>query len=153
MKLFVDMDGVLADFNVHYNSMFGVMPDRKLDNVDWALLRKTADFYAGIPPMADIDVLWKGIESYKPTILTGLPWSVLGAEANKRDWVKKNLGSHVEVICCPSSEKYLRATPGDILIDDWEKYRSKWELAGGYWITHVSAKQTIFQLECYTMGF
>ena len=36
--------------------------------------------------------------------------------------------------------------PGDILIDDWEKHKDAWVNAGGIWITHTSAKDTIEQL-------
>jgi len=53
------------------------------------------------------------------------------------------LGELVEVRCCLSREKSLHARSGDVLIDDWEKYRSLWEAKGGRWITHVSAESSI----------
>jgi hypothetical protein len=31
---------------------------------------------------------------------------------------------------------------GDVLLDDWEKYRTSRIDAGGRWITHVSAVET-----------
>jgi hypothetical protein len=73
------------------------------------------------------------------------PWSVVEASDNKRLWARRWLGD-TEVRTGRSSEKCLHARPGDILIDDWEKYRKKWEKAGGVWITHTSAKSTIEQL-------
>ena len=33
--------------------------------------------------------------------------------------------------------------PGDILIDDWPKYKHLWEEAGGIFILHTSAAQSI----------
>jgi hypothetical protein len=51
LKLFVDMDGVLADFDSHHKAIIGIMPDRKGDNVDWAKIRAVKDFYLNISPM------------------------------------------------------------------------------------------------------
>lgn len=99
MQLFVDMDGVLADFDRHYENVFGVRPDKIADNVDWQRVRDTKDFYLNIPPMTDMPVLWSAIASLRPIVLTGVPRSVEEAPENKRAWVRKNLGSDIEVRC------------------------------------------------------
>jgi hypothetical protein len=57
------------------------------------------------------------------------------------------LVEHVEVRCCRLSQKSLHAKPGDVLIDDWEKYRRLSRKAGGRWITHRNAAETISELE------
>jgi hypothetical protein len=36
--------------------------------------------------------------------------------------------------------------PGDVLVDDYLRYRELWENAGGIFIHHVSAKESIRQL-------
>ena len=69
------------------------------------------------------------------------------ARANKKAWVEQHLGAHVQVFTCRSADKSAFAAPGDILIDDWEKYRHLWLAAQGVWITHVSAVDTIRQLD------
>lgn len=147
MRLFVDMDGVLADFDSGYEAAFGIRPSIESDNVDWRKVRSTRDFYLNLPPMHDIWQLWGVIGKYDPIILTGIPSSVQEAADNKKAWISKHLGHHVEVRCCLSKEKYLNADNGDVLIDDWVKYRHLWISAGGRWITHVSAEQTISQLK------
>jgi hypothetical protein len=76
--------------------------------------------------MPDLGLLWGRIERYRPIILTGVPQAVEEAPDNKRAWVRLHLGAQVEVRCCLSKEKCLHASPGDILIDDWEKYRDLW---------------------------
>jgi hypothetical protein len=38
--LFVDMDGVLADFDAHHEAVFGVRPSKVTDNVHWAAVRR-----------------------------------------------------------------------------------------------------------------
>jgi hypothetical protein len=146
VQLFIDMDGVLADFDAHHEAHFGTKPCKKADDVNWKAVRKITDFYLGIPPMADLDALWARIERHKSIVLIGIPVSVPEAADSKRAWVRKHLGEHVEVRCCLSREKCLHAAPGDVLIDDWEKYKSLWIGAGGRWITHVSAADTARQL-------
>ena len=145
-QIFCDMDGVLADFDAHHEAVFGVRPDKRLDNVDWGAVRGVKDFYLNIPPMADMPMLWDFIGRFNPIVLTGVPLSVAEAPDNKRAWVAKHLGPHVEVRCCRSREKCLHAKPGDVLVDDWEKYRQLWLDAGGRWITHRSADETIADL-------
>lgn len=147
MKLFVDMDGVLADFDQHHEDIFGVRADKIAENVDWNKVRAHPGFYSGIPPMADMLALWRYIERYSPIVLTGIPSSVEEAADNKRGWVRQHIGAHVEVRCCLSKEKSFHAEHGDILIDDWEKYRHLWIGKGGRWITHTSAENTIQKLQ------
>jgi len=153
MKLFVDMDGVLADFDAHHQAVFGFPADKVADNVDWEAVRQAEDFYLNIPPMPDMEKLWRFIAPLNPIVLTGVPGKVPEAPANKRGWVAKHIGGHVEVRCCRSREKYLHARPGDVLIDDWEKYRHLWLGAGGYWITHRNANDTIADLLMLPVAF
>lgn len=145
-QIFVDMDGVLADFDAHYEAVFGSRPSVVADNVDWAAVRGVKDFYLNIPPMPDLAVLWDFIGRFRPIVLTGVPRSVIEAPENKKSWVVKNIGEDIEVRCVRSSEKCLHAKPGDILIDDWIKYRHLWLKKGGRWITHRNAEQTVHAL-------
>lgn len=146
MQIFVDMDGVLADFDLGHEIVFGVRADKLADNVDWRKVRASPDFYLNLPPMADMLELWSHVERYEPIVLTGVPASVAEAPANKRAWVRKHLGDHVEVRCCRSKDKCLHGSAGDVLIDDWEKYRHLWLAKGGRWVTHRSAAESIREL-------
>ena len=150
MQLYCDLDGVLADFDVGYEALSGAKPNRdsNFDDVDWALVRNTKDFYKNLPPMPDMQKLWTYIKKYNPPILTGIPSAgVPEAEGNKRAWVYKNLGSDVTVICCLSKDKANYCTRGDVIIDDYPRYRDKWIAAGGIWILHKNAKTTIQRLQ------
>lgn len=147
MQLFVDMDGVLADFDSGYEREFGVRPSKGTDNVDWKRVAQRRDFYRDLPPMPDFLELWEGVAPYQPIILTGVPASVREASDNKRAWVDRHIGSFQRVIGCPSRDKCLHMTsPGDILIDDWDKYRDLWIARGGRWITHTSAIKSLTEL-------
>lgn len=144
-QLFIDLDGTIADFDRHHETVFGIRSSKLTDNVDWAKVRESKDFYLNMPPMEDFPELWDFVKAQGPVILTGVPSAnkVPEAEANKRAWVAKHLGPHVLVICCPSSQKYAYCKPGDVLVDDWEKYKKRWLKAGGLWVTHTSARETI----------
>ena len=158
MRLFIDMDGVLADFDAHYEATFGVKLERRTvengyaDRVNWKMLALKRDFFLDIPPMPDMRELWEGVRHLNPTVLTAIPRSdsVPEAEANKLAWVAKHLGADVPVICRLSCEKYLQCRHGDVLIDDYEKYRHRWERMGGVFIVHTSASESLRQLRAVT---
>lgn len=147
-QVFVDLDGVLADFDTHHENVFGYRSDKLLDNVDWQKVAAVPNFYADIPPMQDMHWLWEFVSKLtpQPIILTGVPYQVHEAVENKTAWVHKHLGPDITVQCCKSKDKCLFAKPGDILIDDWEKYKQLWIDKGGRWITHTSAKSSIAAL-------
>lgn len=154
-QVFVDLDGVLADFDGHYERLFGRRPDKKTDDVDWQEVGRYPGFYASIPLMPDALELWSFLSSLKnkPIILTGCPKLVPESADDKRLMVRAALGPEVKVITCASSDKWRYAMPGDVLVDDWEKYRHFWEGAGGRWITHTSADSSIQQLLELGIGF
>ena len=148
MTLYIDLDGVLADMDTAYAALAGAKPDKLLDNVDWRLIVAVPGFYANLPPMPDMEALWAYVSTWPDVaILTGVPKSVPEAEADKRAWVTKHLGAHVPMIACASRNKCLYAKPGDVLVDDWERYKKHWLKAGGIWITHTSAAESVAALK------
>ena len=151
MQLFCDMDGVLADFDQHHANVFGYRSSTALDNVLWGKVRKVSHFYLHIPPMKDKDELWNTIVHLNPIVLTGVPY-IPEAAGDKQAWGQANLDPLPQaIITCKSKEKWKHMiAPGDIIIDDWEKHKPAWVNAGGIWVTHTSAKDTIEQLQ--TLG-
>lgn len=145
-RLFLDLDGVLADLRRGYEHLLGPMPDRTLDDADWLSVRATAPLlFAELPSLPDAWDLWKYAAPFNPTILTAIPKTFPEAAVHKRYWVRTRLGPDVKVVCC--SEKYKYANPGSILVDDWEDmHRQRWEQAGGIFITHRNARKTIGRL-------
>lgn len=148
-QLFVDLDGVLADFDKQFEVLFGHRPDRSKGDIPnmWERMEKD-DFFLKLDPMPDWEKLWNHCEQYDPIILTGAPKELHFIGQHKRQWVRKIIGN-VPIIVCPSRAKYYNADPGDILIDDWEKYMHLWKHVGGHWITHTSADSSIEQLELH----
>lgn len=151
-RLFVDLDGVLADFDAGVVRASGKTPEELDPRRMWPLLAKTPGFYDQLPWMSDGRDLWDFVKAWHPTILTGLP---LGrwAEPQKRAWCARELGPEVRVLCCLSREKAQKAAEvlegGEtmILVDDRLKLQAAWEEAGGKFVLHTSARESIETLK------
>lgn len=145
LKLYLDLDGVLADFDRGVVAVTGRLPDQLPVKVMWQAIAKAPDFYGSLELMADADTLWASCKPHGPTILTGLP---LGkwAEPQKRRWVANMLGAEVRVITCMSRDKHRYSGRGCILVDDRPGLREAWEAAGGTFILHTNAEASIAAL-------
>uniref|UniRef100_A0A7S3XPZ0 Uncharacterized protein n=2 Tax=Heterosigma akashiwo TaxID=2829 RepID=A0A7S3XPZ0_HETAK len=144
-NIFCDLDGVLVDFDSGVQQITGKMPSEMHPKTMWPQLARAEDFYNGLSWMPDGKELWDRIQSQRPTILTGLPMG-RWAEAQKRAWCARELGAGVPVDTCLSRDKWRRARPGAVLVDDRFSLQEKWVEAGGVFIHHQSTSQTIDQL-------
>ena len=150
MQLFLDLDGVLADFDAHYDAHFAPLPRRDTWHGHgdpprmWKNIRSLKTFYRDMPMMPDAMTLWRAVAHLDPIILTGVPYQqVPEAEQHKREWMRLHFGADVKVVCCKSRDKRLYGKPGDVLVDDWLKYREHWEAMGGTFVLHETALKTI----------
>ncbi|MDC7224454.1 MAG: hypothetical protein PQJ60_11990 [Spirochaetales bacterium] len=155
-QLFLDLDGVLVDFNRGVRFYSGKGPEEQTAKQMWSVLSHVKNFYAKLSWTEDGPELWEKTRSLDPVILTGLP---LGkwAEPQKREWCRRELGQDVPVICGMSRDKHLLAwdwlyennlghlTP--ILIDDRLNLKFPWEEGGGRFILHFSARESLKRLE------
>ena len=145
MRLFLDLDGVLADFDRGVHAVTGARPEALPLKTMWAALAKAPAFFETLELMHDAEALWRFCAPHRPTILTGLP---LGAWApdQKRRWVARVLGVHVPIITCMSRDKPRWSGPGHVLVDDRASAREGWERKGGRFVHHVSAERSIARL-------
>jgi len=148
-KLFLDADGVLADFDAGARDLLGGMTPRQFEaryskREFWRRLANHPDFYATLPLMADARLLFDAVEHLKPTILTGLPLGNWAAPQKVR-WAAEHFPG-TPIITCMARDKYRYMEPGDVLVDDREDHRSKWEDAGGIFIHHRSARKSLAAL-------
>jgi len=149
MQCFVDMDGVLADFDRHVQDLFGFHPRQIPDDDLWVLVQSLPDFWLTIPVKHGARDLWSAVQPYTPVILTGCPRSHYDlAAAHKVTWAKQHFGDTVNIITCLSRNKaqYLQSTD-DILIDDRGSNVRRWRKAGGRAIYYRTAAQTLVDLE------
>jgi len=148
-QLFLDCDGVLADFDKAAGKIFGMPPREAEEQIGtsqfWAKIRHQRGFYRHLELMPDARELFNAVAHLGPVILTGCPiggW----AEAQKVEWAAEHFPG-TKIITCLSAEKREHMHPGDVLVDDYLKYRLRWEEAGGIFIHHTSAQSTLAALE------
>lgn len=144
-KIFLDCDGVLADFDAHAIEYFGMHP-REFESrfgagTFWMAIKKKGDFFRSLPIMPDAHELVQGVAHLDPVILTGCP-SGGWAEEQKLKWAEEHF-PELSMITCRSADKRDHAEPGDVLIDDWPKHRHKWIEMGGIFISHYDAQSSL----------
>lgn len=149
MRLFLDCDGVLAHFDQRAEEIFGMHP-RKFEQVHgdvkfWNTLSMYPNFYRELPLMPEALKLYEAVKHLNPTILTGCPDAWPDSAPQKIEWAARYFPG-VPIICCKSAEKVQHMQPGDILIDDYLKYRHLWEAAGGIFILYENADQALAEL-------
>ena len=155
-KIFVDLDGVMADLDAHVLDLTGkTFPQLRKNDQDDGFQNfvdaERADgqtIFDNLDPMPDAHQLWDYIVEYKPSILTATGVPEVQATAEKIKWVHDNLSGFDNIITVKKSVlKADYAAPNHILIDDREKSIQPWRAAGGIGILHTSAADTISQLQ------
>ena len=156
-EIYVDMDGVLADFFGVWTKMIGVKNWKDVKDVDGALdkIRDTKDFWINLPLTPNASKLLNSIKKVKGNynILSSPLPNDPNSEPQKREWVKKMLSGFApkRVIITHNKSAYAKQPDGtpNILIDDYGDNISKWESAGGVGIQHSdkSADNTVKRLE------
>jgi 5'(3')-deoxyribonucleotidase len=145
--VFLDCDGVLADFDKMVMQEFGLEKREAGRAMDDGSFWKMAEEFPGgffnqLELMPDALELFESVKHLEPTIITGCPRGKWAAP-QKVSWTEKYFPG-VPVITCRSKEKSLHMkAKGDILIDDWNKYRHIWIQEGGIFITHHDARTSL----------
>ena len=147
-RLFLDADGVLADFDRRACELLGMKPKafiaRHGRGTFWKRLAKAPNFYGSLHKMADADLLFDAVKHLKPTILTGLPMGSWAAP-QKVKWAAEHFPG-VPIITCMARDKHKHMAPGDVLVDDREKHREAYEAAGVVFVHHKNAEDSLRQL-------
>lgn len=147
-RLFLDADGVLADFDLGARRLLGMSPKEYIAGrgrgAFWGRLARAKNFYGSLPEMPDARILFDAVKHLKPTILTGLPIGKWAAP-QKVDWAAEHFPG-VPIITCLARDKHKHMHPGDVLVDDREKHREAYEAAGVVFVHHKSARDTLRQL-------
>jgi hypothetical protein len=152
LTLYLDLDGVLADFDRLAGEALGTNNIYKYEFVwgqkkFWEKINGLGDFFGQLAPTEDCWELLDAVEHLDPIILTALPSTNADAVAKqKREWVNLHLGD-LDVITCMTKDKPDYCKPGDILIDDRAINRDRWIEKGGTYIIHTSAERSIAALQ------
>jgi 5'(3')-deoxyribonucleotidase len=149
-KIYVDMDGVLADFFTEWGKLMGKenWRDIGIDQIPAALekIKQTENFWLDLPLTKNAENLLSIIKNVKGSYnicsspLPGDP----NSEPHKREWIKKNLSFFPpeEIIITHNKTKWATQADGtpNILIDDYGKNIQAWEAAGGIGFKHKDHK-------------
>ena len=148
-EIYVDMDGVLADFFGEWKKLVG-KDWRELgkDEIEPALkkIRDEDKFWLNIPLTANAKNLLGVIKQVKGDykILSSPLANDPNSEPHKREWIEKNLDFFppTEVIITKDKAKYATNPDGtpNILIDDYGVNIAAWESAGGIGFKHKDHK-------------
>ncbi len=147
-RLFLDADGVLADFNQGVRRLLGLDPAafvaKRGKREFWRRIANAKDFYGSLPEMPDARLLFDAVKHLKPTILTGLP---LGnwAAPQKVQWAAEHFPG-VPIITCMARDKHKHMKSGDVLVDDRENHRAAYEAAGVVFVRHKNAADSLREL-------
>jgi hypothetical protein len=147
-KIYVDMDGVLTDFDKQIADLLKKPLKRNWDfgseSWIWKKIDKAGkDFWAKMPWMPSGKKLWNALKKYNPTILTA-PSRHSSSKTGKRLWLKEHLPDVPFII---ELKKYKYADRDSVLIDDREKNIKKWKKAGGIAIHYKNLTNTLKKLD------
>ena len=157
--IYLDMDGVIADFDQRFLDLSGMTPDKYKDkygmNQFWDFIdeENKIRFWAGIPVMSGAKKLIDYVSQYDYEILTA-PSIKKQSRLGKMIWLRKihpNLFPNTpKVNFKPAKEKHqvkTTLTKTDILIDDKASTVDTWNSSGGTGILYTSADNAIQQLK------
>lgn len=148
MTIFLDMDGVLADFDKSARRILNTENSYEYEfkhgtDEFWRRLNGNAHFFEDLTPMPDMDYLLNALEGHDVKVLTALPRSDADRVARqKTNWIHEWVGEY-EVICTRTHDKFQYSGVGHVLIDDRTVNAQRWREKGGNFIWHTSAYHTV----------
>jgi 5'-nucleotidase len=150
-RLFLDLDGVLANFDSHFLDEFGMTSGSTPDDRLWAYINAHGSFFYDLP-------VYDGTREFMdklifmghwPIILTACPKSNYHHVARqKKAWVRDKLGylGMVLPVMGGANKGMFLQDKGDFLIDDMERNCKAWEAEGGRAILHTDLSDSYKKL-------
>jgi 5'(3')-deoxyribonucleotidase len=165
--LYLDMDGVLADFNVAAQEILQASNAEmqqaeatgRWSDHEWRKLVEQQNFYLNLPKMplademVDLALRFRDNLDYDVKILTAIPSGNDMPEAfhDKIDWINRHYGTYgFRVHFGPYSHDKSRhcQSSDDILVDDRASNCAEWQAAGGTAIQVTeNYRQAVIELE------
>jgi hypothetical protein len=149
-KIFLDMDGVIVDFDKRFEEQFGMPPREFEDNFGsdkfWEKIdSKGVGFWRGMDWMPGGQQLYNRVAKHDHALLSSPSRSDL-SKIGKRMWRKDNT-PNTKLILARSYNKKNYADKSNILIDDRADNIQQWKDAGGIGILYQSADQVMKELD------
>lgn len=152
--LYLDLDGVMADFDGAFPTVFGVDHRSLLEEHMWEHINGHPSFFRDLPPFAGAVEFFQRVRAWaEPVILTACPKTNYAHVAGqKRAWVREHLSSTCWVLPVLGgvNKPLFMHQPGDVLVDDWKKNCAAWEHAGGIAIKHTGFESSLEAIKSIT---
>jgi hypothetical protein len=154
--IYLDMDGVIADFNKRYVSLYGMQPreaekQKKFDHL-------FQEFIEG-GNFATLDLMPGAMQGVEYLRKFPAPTQILSSTANeerydaiskqKMVWLQTHGITFNPLFVPGKRHKWKYATPTSIIIDDTPSVIKQWDEAGGIGILHTDWPSTISILNMY----
>lgn len=139
-KVFLDMDGVLVDFDGYFLKTFGVPYSAMNKKEVWGHVETIPNFFRKLPKLSKTDELFKVVNEIVRNpllieILTAKPkrtGHLISCARDKEGWIREHIDENIFVNCVDGwDNKRHFCQHGDILIDDSKRNCDDWENAGG----------------------
>lgn len=133
-EIFLDMDGVIANFDKH-------LDDHGFRKKDGSPMWDKMEFewWRTIPPMKGAKAFYDAVCDLGDTYFLTSPGMSAGCFGGKAEWITKFVpeqGKFILKKLTVTTNKHFLARPNRILIDDTPKKIKAWEEAGGIGILH-----------------
>ena len=136
IQVFLDLDGVFADFDARVKRLTGRHPDQLGRSELWKAVNRDKRFFAELELIEGCMLLWEATRDMAPVFLTGAPSSRVFQD-QKREWVARVFGPEFAVHVVPKKLKQEFSGPGRVLIDDTPANIEQWNARGGHGILHT----------------
>ncbi len=156
-NLYVDLDGVMANYNAGFLARFGCTSLELEANGGsiWETIGSAPSFYEDLPVMEGALPFWESLRLLAGdahlAVLTSAGTSHFHQNARSKErWVRKHLSGHPVFVPVTSGRRKGSYAHGqrDVLIDDWEPNGAAWVDNGGHFVHHaVSFADTLAELE------
>jgi len=152
-KIYLDMDGVIADFAKRYKELHKISPEEADKKKQFG---KFFDEFIKSGQFATLDLMPDAKQLLSFLNTTGVPVEILSSTARqdshvaisrqKTIWLDRHGINYTANFVPGKSLKYKFATPESIIIDDTKSVIDDWRKAGGIGIHHTDALTTITSL-------
>lgn len=132
-EVFLDMDGVLSDFDKHARDQgkFDAKGQPKWNELD-------AEWWRTQPAFDGMKQFYEDMKEFGNVRMLSSPTVSAGSFQGKAEWVEAQWGKWGlrDLILCRAQDKHFLARPNHILVDDRQKNIDEWTQAGGIGILH-----------------
>ncbi len=156
-KIYLDMDGVIADFNKRYKELYKIEPK---DADTYKTFDKFFTMFIAEKQFAKLDLMPDAMELINYLRSLSIPTEILSSTSSEKrdaeireqkiDWLNKhNIEFPVNLV---PGKRFKRdfSNENSLLIDDTSQNIDQWRVEGGVGILHTDTITTIGILKMYT---